>query len=207
MDVGFIGASEATSGHCLKKGRCFATALSMILSIAACRCPELSEAVSVSEYEVYTACLKHLGWTPSEEEQIVVANPPFLLMPGESTAATGTPVSVHTFNELCRRTAAERCLEDGFFFTMPVSLLSINRGGDTSLLESAVFWEDFPRMFPRARGIVAVSRVAFDLKRRTAMVQVGMFRGPHTGEAHEFELTEDNGSWKVLAVLRTIVAP
>lgn len=179
--------------------------------------PEYSEN---TDYEIYSAALDALYGQPQASDSGKRAR--FVLF--DSTAASGL-VTAGLRTEFMRRQfgifssmyegtldnfhsrnqAAVKLSARGFETKGTVELLS-RKSLPSTAGDPEVYWREFYRRYPRARGIISLSQPGYDKSGRYALIYFRTGCGSLCGEAGYALFRRFNGSWVMLRRVITIMS-
>jgi hypothetical protein len=167
-------------------------------------------AVDPEEYAVYSALLDSVYSTPKVKQFVINSETttktkqPFIginggLMRTGAARPETEPDTKSNFDEKSEKTVL---LEKRFNLKVPYILTS-----DEELKKLFAFdanghinpkvWDDFYKQYPGAEGVVALSRVGFDVKKNQALVYVAVKYGWLGGSGRFYVLTRNSGEWVV----------
>ena len=99
-----------------------------------------------------------------------------------------------TFNDFRAKNAQPHRLNTSFNLSVNYVLISKDEEDDL-LYRRADGWVAFYKKYPKAQGILTISRVGFNPEMNQALVYVGNQSGPKTGAGYYVLLARENGTW------------
>src|SRR5947209_3600747 len=107
-----------------------------------------------------------------------------------------TALQKTTFNDFRAKNEQPHRLDEPFNLSVNYALISKDEENEL-LYQRADGWVAFYKKYPKAQGILTISRVGFNPEMNQALVYVGNQSGPKTGAGYYVLLARENGTWTI----------
>lgn len=105
-----------------------------------------------------------------------------------------TTLQKTTFNDFRANNEQPHRLDGPFNLSVSYTLISKDEENDL-LYQRPDRWFAFYKKYPKAQGVLTISRVGFNPEMNQALVYVGSQSGPKTGAGYYVLLSRENGTW------------
>ncbi len=185
-----------------KNRQLFGLFLVLSLVLFACSNPTLTgQELAKEDLAVYTAALK-FEYKLSSLDGLVISQQSHATGADRQddylrTQFAGAASQELLANFLANNQAAQT-FDEAFAQHPEITLLSteeISRIFDPALFQNG--WQEFYTRFPRAKGLITLSRIGYDRGRMHALVEVGSQSAPLAGVGEFLLLEKVDGTWQV----------